>query len=84
MTPADKVIIVGAGMAGIAMAVQLKRQLSHENFEIFEQMDDVGGTWAQNTYPNLSCDVASQVSTLSSITEERSKAEVIWGTADRR
>jgi cation diffusion facilitator CzcD-associated flavoprotein CzcO len=57
----DKVVIIGAGMGGIAMGVQLKRLLNHDDFEIYEKLDDIGGTWAQNRYPNLSCDVASEV-----------------------
>lgn len=58
----DKVVIIGGGMGGIAMGVQLKRLLNHNNFEIYEKLDDIGGTWAQNRYPNLSCDVPSEVS----------------------
>lgn len=62
MASTEEVIIIGAGMSGIAMGIQLKTQLHVENFQIFEKMDEVGGTWAQNIYPNLSCDVPSQVS----------------------
>lgn len=58
----DKVAIIGGGMAGIAMGVQLKRLLGHENFHIYEKGDSIGGTWARNRYPNLSCDVPSEVS----------------------
>ncbi|KAI0860564.1 FAD/NAD(P)-binding domain-containing protein [Xylaria cubensis] len=56
----DRIAIIGAGMAGIAMGVQLKRLLKHENFCIYERGDDIGGTWADNRYPNLSCDVKSE------------------------
>jgi cation diffusion facilitator CzcD-associated flavoprotein CzcO len=63
MSP-DKVVIIGAGMGGIAMGAQLKRLLHHENFEIYEKFNDVGGTWAQNTYPNLNCDIPSDVGRL--------------------
>ena len=62
MASTQQVIVIGAGVSGIAMGVQLKTQLHVENFQIFEKMDEVGGTWALNTYPNLSCDVPSQVS----------------------
>jgi cation diffusion facilitator CzcD-associated flavoprotein CzcO len=58
----DRIVIIGGGMAGIAMGVQLKRLLNHENFYIYEKSDSIGGTWAQNRYPNLSCDIASEVS----------------------
>ncbi|KAI0836652.1 hypothetical protein F5Y06DRAFT_305100 [Hypoxylon sp. FL0890] len=57
---ADKIVIVGAGMSGIGMAIQLKRLLNHRNFELFEKSDEVGGTWSQSVYPNLSCDVPSE------------------------
>lgn len=56
-----KIIILGAGLAGLGMAAQLQRQLNEHDFEIYEKLDNVGGTWAQNTYPNLSCDVPSEV-----------------------
>jgi hypothetical protein len=46
---------------GIAMAVQLKRLLKHRNIELFEKSEEIGGTWSQNHYPNLSCDVPSEV-----------------------
>ncbi|AEO58167.1 hypothetical protein MYCTH_2127197 [Thermothelomyces thermophilus ATCC 42464] len=28
---------------------------------VFEKTDAVGGTWAKNTYPRLSCDIPSQL-----------------------
>lgn len=56
------ILIIGAGLAGLGMGAQLKRLLGHNNFTIYDKCDDVGGTWAQNTYPNLSCDVPSEVS----------------------
>ncbi|KAJ8128130.1 hypothetical protein O1611_g5506 [Lasiodiplodia mahajangana] len=56
----DRIAIIGAGMAGIAMGAQLKKLLTHENFFIYEKSNDIGGTWADNRYPNLSCDVVSE------------------------
>ncbi|KAI0848040.1 FAD/NAD(P)-binding domain-containing protein [Daldinia vernicosa] len=58
--PSDMIAIIGCGLGGIAMAVQLKRLLRHDNFRIYEKGDDIGGTWARNRYPNLSCDVPSE------------------------
>ncbi len=46
-------------MSGIGMACKLKLA-GMEDFELFEQWDDFGGTWHANTYPGLSCDVASR------------------------
>ena len=54
-----KVAIVGAGMSGICMAVKLQ-DAGIEDYTIFESADDVGGTWRDNTYPGLTCDVPSR------------------------
>ena len=51
------VLIVGAGMSGLGLAVQLVRKLKTRNFEIIEKVDDVGGTWKVNSYPGCGCDV---------------------------
>ena len=50
------VLILGAGMSGILAGVKLKEE-GIETFEILEMGDSVGGTWRDNTYPGLSCDV---------------------------
>ncbi len=51
-------IIIGAGMSGLCMAIQLQ-QAGVESILILEKSDDVGGTWLENTYPNSGCDVPS-------------------------
>jgi cation diffusion facilitator CzcD-associated flavoprotein CzcO len=53
------VAIVGAGMSGLCMAIKLKRAGIH-GFTIYEKAEAVGGTWRDNTYPGLSCDVPSR------------------------
>ncbi|KAG1754587.1 hypothetical protein EDB19DRAFT_1667194 [Suillus lakei] len=40
-----RVVIVGAGIAGITMAVNLRNKLHHDNFVIYEKAGSVGGTW---------------------------------------
>lgn len=55
-----KVAIVGAGFAGLAMAIRLK-QAGVDDFVVFERGDDVGGTWRDNTYPGAACDVPSHL-----------------------
>ena len=45
-----KILILGAGLAGLGMAAQLQRQLNSDDFEIYEKLDNIGGTWAQNAY----------------------------------
>jgi cation diffusion facilitator CzcD-associated flavoprotein CzcO len=54
-----RVAIIGAGMSGIGMAAKLKAA-GIESFHLYEMADDLGGTWRANTYPGLSCDVASR------------------------
>ena len=39
-----KVVIVGAGFSGLAMAIRLKQQ-GIEDFVVLERADEVGGTW---------------------------------------
>ncbi|MBC3760144.1 flavin-containing monooxygenase [Quadrisphaera oryzae] len=50
------VAVVGAGVAGLATAIQLRRR-GRESFVVLERGDDVGGTWRDNTYPGVACDV---------------------------
>lgn len=53
-----RVVIIGAGTAGIACAIALKDQLHFDNFTIYERSSSIGGTWSQSTYPGCSSDVA--------------------------
>lgn len=53
-------IIIGAGMAGILCAIKLK-EAGIENFAIYEKADRLGGTWRENEYAGLSCDVPSHL-----------------------
>ncbi|GFG68275.1 hypothetical protein MKUB_57650 [Mycobacterium kubicae] len=54
-----QVAIIGAGMSGICMAAKLQ-DAGMDSFTIFEKAEDVGGTWRDNTYPGLTCDVPSR------------------------
>jgi cation diffusion facilitator CzcD-associated flavoprotein CzcO len=51
-------IIIGAGMSGILSAIKLK-EAGLEDFTIYEKADRLGGTWRENTYPGIACDVPS-------------------------
>jgi cation diffusion facilitator CzcD-associated flavoprotein CzcO len=46
-------------MSGLCMAAKLQ-DAGIDTFTVFEKADDVGGTWRDNTYPGLSCDVPSR------------------------
>lgn len=59
-----RVVIIGAGMAGILTAIKL-REAGYEDFTIYEKTDRVGGTWRENTYPGIACDVPAHLYTYS-------------------
>ncbi len=54
-----RIAIIGAGMSGIAAVVKLRRA-GYTDLTVYEKADRVGGTWRENTYPGLSCDVPSR------------------------
>ena len=51
--------IIGAGMSGILAAVKLKQ--AGLDFRVFEKAEKLGGTWRENTYPGIACDVPSHL-----------------------
>ena len=53
-----RVVVLGAGMAGILAGIRL-REAGYRDIAIYEKADRVGGTWRENTYPGLTCDVPS-------------------------
>jgi cation diffusion facilitator CzcD-associated flavoprotein CzcO len=60
MTRHPTIVILGAGMSGICMGVQLKRA-GFDKFTIVERSAGVGGTWWDNVYPGAQCDVRSRL-----------------------
>lgn len=60
VTPAHEVAVVGAGFAGLAMAIGLARQ-GVDDVVVLEKADDLGGTWRDNAYPGAACDVPSSL-----------------------
>jgi cation diffusion facilitator CzcD-associated flavoprotein CzcO len=59
-----KVIVIGAGIAGIAFTYLAKRMEEME-FVIYEKNPEVGGTWYEHRFPGLSCDVPGHCYTYS-------------------
>ncbi len=55
-----EVAVVGAGFAGLGMAIALRRA-GREDFVVLERAASVGGTWRDNTYPGVACDVPSHL-----------------------
>ncbi|MEM9457751.1 MAG: NAD(P)/FAD-dependent oxidoreductase [Myxococcota bacterium] len=54
------VAILGAGFAGLGMAIRLRRAGIHD-FLVLERGSAVGGTWRDNTYPGAACDIPSHL-----------------------
>lgn len=55
-----RIVIVGSGFGGIAMAIALKKA-GFTEFTIIERSDDIGGVWRDNGYPGAACDVPSRL-----------------------
>src|SRR5215212_7099692 len=55
-----RVIVIGAGMAGILSAIKL-REAGLTDLVVYEKAERLGGTWRENTYPGIACDVPSHL-----------------------
>lgn len=55
-----EVIVIGAGLSGVCAAIKLKES-GATDFHVFEKAADVGGTWRDNRYPGVACDVPSHL-----------------------
>lgn len=53
-----RIAIIGAGLGGLAAAIELKKR-GFDDLVVLEKADDVGGVWRENTYPGAACDVPS-------------------------
>jgi len=56
-------VVVGAGFAGLAMVGALRRA-GRDDVVVLERAADVGGTWRDNTYPGVACDVPAHLYSL--------------------
>jgi len=55
-----RIAVIGAGAGGIATAIRL-RERGVSDVVIFEKAGEPGGTWRDNTYPGITCDVPSHL-----------------------
>jgi cation diffusion facilitator CzcD-associated flavoprotein CzcO len=55
-TEHHRVVIIGAGFAGVGMGVRLLEQ-GTDDFVILERNESVGGTWFEHSYPGCGCDI---------------------------
>ncbi|MFE0750330.1 flavin-containing monooxygenase [Gordonia sp. NPDC058843] len=51
-------LVIGAGFSGIGAAIELRRR-GIDDFVVLERAQEVGGTWRDNVYPGVACDVPS-------------------------
>lgn len=56
-------VVVGAGFAGLAMVGALRRA-GRDDVVVLERGSEVGGTWRDNTYPGVACDVPAHLYSL--------------------
>ncbi|KAI0337347.1 FAD/NAD(P)-binding domain-containing protein [Trametopsis cervina] len=52
-----RVVLVGGGMSGIASAYYLRKHIPNIDITIYEKNHDFGGTWLENRYPGVACDI---------------------------
>jgi cation diffusion facilitator CzcD-associated flavoprotein CzcO len=58
--PDPRVVVIGAGMAGILSAIRLQAS-GITDISVYEKAEGLGGTWRFNTYPGIACDVPSHL-----------------------
>ncbi|GAA6016737.1 hypothetical protein JCM11491_000226 [Sporobolomyces phaffii] len=52
-----KVAMIGAGFSGIIAGIRIDQRLKNVELNIYEKNHQVGGTWFENSYPGLACDI---------------------------
>ena len=57
--PDHEIVIIGAGLAGLGMAIALD-EAGFTDHIVLERADDIGGTWRDNTYPGVAVDIPAQ------------------------
>jgi len=57
---APEILIVGAGFSGLAMAMEARKR-GFDDVVILEKAEELGGTWRDNTYPGVACDIPSHL-----------------------
>ncbi len=57
--PDLRVLVIGAGAAGLCAAIQLKA--AGVQFDVVEKNTDVGGTWFENRYPGAGVDAPNHL-----------------------
>jgi cation diffusion facilitator CzcD-associated flavoprotein CzcO len=60
-----RIACVGAGASGLCLSYKMQKLLDAGTWELtlFEKNKQFGGTWFENTYPGVACDVPSHLYT---------------------
>lgn len=56
-----KVAVIGGGLSGITAGILLPKKVPNIKLTILEKNSDLGGTWLENVYPGVRCDVPAHV-----------------------
>ncbi|CAK7224165.1 hypothetical protein SCUCBS95973_005427 [Sporothrix curviconia] len=56
-----KVIVIGAGISGILAAIRFPRRIPRLELVVYDKNPEVGGTWYENRYPGVACDIPAHV-----------------------
>ncbi|KPI36940.1 putative sterigmatocystin biosynthesis monooxygenase stcW [Cyphellophora attinorum] len=56
-----RVAVIGAGLSGVTAGVLLPAKVPKIQLTIFDKNEDVSGTWLENVYPGVRCDIPAHV-----------------------
>jgi len=56
-----RVAVIGGGLSGILAGILLPAKVPNIQLTIYEKNKDFGGTWLENVYPGVRCDIPSHV-----------------------
>ncbi|TLD14901.1 hypothetical protein PspLS_10795 [Pyricularia sp. CBS 133598] len=56
-----RVAVIGGGLTGILAGILLPAKVPNIQLTIYEKNKDFGGTWLENVYPGVRCDIPSHV-----------------------
>ncbi|MGE0483044.1 MAG: flavin-containing monooxygenase [Gammaproteobacteria bacterium] len=57
-----RIVVIGAGMAGILTVIKFA-EAGYTDIVVYEKAARLGGTWRENTYPGIACDVPAHLYT---------------------
>jgi len=61
LTNLGQVAVIGAGLSGITAGILLPIKVPGIELTIFDKNAEVGGTWFENIYPGVRCDIPANV-----------------------